>query len=262
MRFSRSLIAILLALSACATQPGEVIGSGDDQTYGDPLKTEKVDREKNQERQKPGSKQLGGLQITVRSPSGAPLPGAKIDYRGAENGSMITGRDGVASKQGLKVGSYTIDVARCGSLIKLVGGGAGAELTIVPGRTTTGSLDSVGWEPRFQPIQKATSSPKPPWKSGTEFNISVVVNDMCSDSKVNKVVDLKPWVWETSGRISMVGDPVMRSTSDGWLKARFRCDGIGEGSVVLRDPRDGRRHLFVSDSIPGSTEAFSDTCRS
>jgi hypothetical protein len=30
----------------------------------------------------------------------------------------------------------------------------------------------------------------------------------------------------------------------------------------LRDPRDGRRYLHISDSIPGTSAAFSDICRS
>lgn len=261
MRLARPLAVLLLTLTACASQPGELLNGSGDQTYGKPLKTTGSDREPNQERPKPPKQGTGGLEITVRSPSGAGLPGAKVIYAGPSKGTMVSDRQGVARATGLKVGAYRVEVAECGTLIRLVNSRASAELTIVPGRTTTGSLNSVGWEPRFQPIQQATASPEPPWQDGSEFVVSVRVNDMCSGKKAGQVAELKPWFFETTGRIVLVGAPVMRSTADGWLKARFRCDGFGEGSIILRDPRDGRRYVHVSGSIAGASEAFTDTCR-
>lgn len=260
-----SVLALTLALGACASQPGEFVGGNGDSSYGSELPIKKPPSTNKPATPPKGptgpTATHGAIAITVTSPNGSPIAGVTLIYRGASMGTLVTDAKGVARKSGVKGGSYTVDVDSCGTLVRILGGGGGADFTVVPGRTSAFPIPNIGWEPRYQPVERVQSSPSPPWKDGSTFAITVEVYDMCTNKRAAVIANLAPWEFVPSGAIRFAQKPVMKSTSKGSLHATFTCNGVGEGDIVLRDPRDGRRFIHVVGALPGAT-AFNDICES
>jgi hypothetical protein len=252
------LCAALLASCAAAKTPGESLGGSYGDGTGKPTLSSKKPKPngggKNQGSSQglPASnnapKQKGTISVTVRAPNGDPLAGVTVAFKGPQDGKIVTDQAGVAEWD-VKPGAYALDTEPCGTDVHVTLGG-GADLTVAPGTRTTGDVTVGGWEPRFQPIIKVQAPTPPPWRIGKAFKLRTAVGDKCFNSKpVSSSVSVEPWSYETSAPLQLAKTPSMQTDAKGWLVASFACNGVGDGDIALRDPRNGTRYVPVLGAV-------------
>lgn len=250
--------AASLALSACAVarEPGERTGGDYGSSANPPTLQPRPTKDGAGNGSGAGSgnggaptARFGKLAVTITSPSGKPLPGAVVAFTGPQNGTIVADASGVARRK-LKPGAYVLDVQRCGIEVHVTLG-AGADLTVGAGQTTSGTIEVGGWEPRYMPIIEVATPVAPPWRVGEPFTLKTRVGDRCRDDAPPKqAVTIDGWEYVTESPVRLAATPSFRTDGKGWLTARFVCEGAGDGDVAVRDPQIGTRYVPVLGAVP------------
>lgn len=184
-----------------------------------------------------------------------PIAGAKVDYSGPVEGTMVTNARGRAAAK-VKPGVYNVTLPPCGERV-LITTFAEAGVGVVSGTKAGGPLFTT-WEHRFVPTPSVRSTPDPPWKKGEHVTLGVRVEDRCTFTDAPGANLDGAFAWSSSTNFAFVETPSLRAGSDGFIDITVTCRKKGDGDITIFnrfDPED-EINLLLATSAPPPGETF------
>lgn len=246
---ARALIvvtALAVALPAC--------GFGLARRGASPSPTKPVDYGSNvtiPTTQKPGKNTSKVELYLVDAEDGTGVPGAFIEYTGADTGRMVTDERGRGVAH-LKPGTYKLSVPHCGRDV-LVNDTAEADLRVAGGAPVRQELGRVAWEWRYQPTESALAEPRAPWKRNEVVDAQVKLQDGCT-FKAAPNRTLVTHAWRVSDHYRIVETPTMRSDGEGYLHVTVACRARGDGEIAIYDRADTSDAVNVITAISAPSD--------
>lgn len=144
-------------------------------------------------------------------------------------------------------GFYTFKVpVRCYERLDVRAGGSG-RFGIAEGQHAEAEVEVI-WRHRHGPAPPVFSSIGPYWPIGETVRLRYDVVDHCRNDFRATETMLETYAFEHSGNLELVGEPDMRSDTNGYAWVEIRCTEPGPASLVLVDAKNPEDKLDLIEA--------------